>query len=262
VTAEWIAVVAAAAAGWLSLGGGTPVLVASGQARVPARRVVTGGVVGVVIIGAVAELGSARLLLVAGGLVVVSVIARRLVSGVRRRGERHMMAAAVIELCDALAAELNAGIPVARAVDVACADLPVWRPLRLTAQLGGDVSDALRRVAVRPGADGLLAVAAAFEVATRSGAALAAVLDRVGTALRDDQDARAEVSAAVAPSRATAKLLAVLPVFGLALGVSMGARPLDFLLGTTVGLGCLASGLLLGLVGVLWVDRLADAAES
>ena len=57
-------------------------------------------------------------------------------------------------------------------------------------------------------------------------AALAVVLDRIGVGLRDEEEARAEVAASLAPARATAKLLAGLPVFGLALGMSMGARPL------------------------------------
>ena len=43
------------------------------------------------------------------------------------------------------------------------------------------------------------------------------------------------MAASLAPARATAKLLACLPVFGLALGMSMGARPLDFLLGSGLG---------------------------
>jgi tight adherence protein B len=83
----------------------------------------------------------------------------------------------------------------------------------------------------------------------------------VASSLRDEQDAAAEVTASVAPARATAKMLAVLPVFGIALGTSMGARPLTFLLRTSLGIVCLAGGLVLALAGVLWVERLADAAE-
>ena len=41
----------------------------------------------------------------------------------------------------------------------------------------------------------------------------------------------------------------------------MGARPLDFLLGSGLGLACLAGGLLLAGIGVIWVERLVDAVE-
>jgi tight adherence protein B len=105
-------------------------------------------------------------------------------------------------------------------------------------------------------------VAAAWEVTTRSGGTLSDVLDRVGAGLRDEEEARAELSSHLAPARATAKLLAALPVFGLALGTSMGAHPLDVLLGSGLGLGCLAVGMGLAGLGVVWVDRLARAIEA
>ena len=69
------------------------------------------------------------------------------------------------------------------------------------------------------------------------------------------------MAASLAPARATAKLLAGLPVFGLALGMSMGARPLDVPARQRPGLACLAGGLLLAGLGVLWVERLVDAVE-
>ncbi len=198
----------------------------------------------------------------ATGATSVALVLRRLVARGRSRTARHSSQLAVIGLCDALAAELRAGTSAARAIEDACGHRPDWSPLLVTAHLGGDVADSLRDLATRPGQRGLAAVAAAWEISARSGLALADVLDRLGDALRDEQDARGEVTATLAPSRATAKMLAVLPVFGLALGSSMGARPLHILLTTPLGLGCLAGGVLLALLGVLWVERIADAAEA
>ena len=82
-------------------------------------------------------------------------------------------------------------------------------------------------------------IAACWEVSGRSGAGLASVLDRVGTALREDEEAHAEVSAALGSPRATAKLLAGLPVVGLALGSAMGVDPVSFLLTAPLGNCCL-----------------------
>ena len=98
--------------------------------------------------------GSTVLLRIWQGL-FARVRARR--SGVRRR-------TAVIELCDGLAAELHAGVPVQQALEHACRGDPEWTPVVVTARVGGDVVGALRESASRPGAGGLSAVAAAWEV--------------------------------------------------------------------------------------------------
>jgi tight adherence protein B len=198
---------------------------------------------------------------VAAGAVTVAALARRVSrnwSGRKQRRERQL---AVIELCDSLSAEMRGGLPADRAVSRACGHRAEWQALVTTAQLGGDVAEALRAAAVLPGADGLRAVAASWQVATRSGAGLAVVLERTAAGLRTDDEARSEVVASLGPPRATAKMLAVLPVFGLALGSSMGARPVDFLLHTGAGLACLLVGVTLAGLGVAWVEKLASSAE-
>ena len=208
----------------------------------------------------VVRLGAAALVLGAGGCLAV-LAARKLFTGARQRSTRRRRQLDVIELCDALAAQLRAGLPASRAIERAFADFPDWRALTTVARLDGDVPAGLRRCAEAPGADGLLVVAAGWEVAGQSGAALAVVLDRVAAGLRADDEARAEVVAALGPPRATAKMLAVLPVFGLALGASMGAHPVRFLLQTVPGMWCLALGVGLALAGLSWVERIASAAE-
>ena len=42
------------------------------------------------------------------------------------------------------------------------------------------------------------------------------------------------------------------------LGVSVGGDPVGFLTGNPFGLGCLAAGLSLSFVGMLWLHRIAD----
>lgn len=195
----------------------------------------------------------------AAALAVMAV--RRLVRDARRRREKRQTHVAVTAWCDAFAAELRAGLPTAHAVVLSCGDDPRWTAIRSTAQLSGDVAGALRTTAARPGARGLRAVAAAWDVSERSGAALAEIVERVAAGLRDELDAAAEVATAMAPARATAKMLAALPLFGMGLGMSMGAHPLAFLLGSEGGLVCLGVGLGLALVGVFWVEHLADRID-
>jgi tight adherence protein B len=164
-------------------------------------------------------------------------------------------------MCDAFAAELEGGSPAGTALERACAPWSELAGVSAAARLGDDVGAALRRSAQLPGAEGLRAVAAAWDVAARSGAALALVLTKVAGGLRSDEEARAEVAAELSSPRATAKLLAALPLFGIGLGLSVGAEPLRFLLHTTAGLVCLSAGVALALLGMWWVEHLSSAAE-
>jgi tight adherence protein B len=204
---------------------------------------------------------SHRLALLLVGVLTAAVVARRQVRAANRRRLRRERQRAVIDLCDALTAELHAGTPADAALERSSALWPEWTPVTSAVNLGGDAGPALLAAAARPGAEGLRYVAAAWEVAGRSGAGLTAVLDRVVSGLRADEEARAEVHASLGPPRATARLLAVLPVFGLGLGYGMGAHPLAFLLNSTVGAGCLLTGCTLALLGLWWVERIAEAVE-
>jgi tight adherence protein B len=212
-------------------------------------------------VGLVLAGGGPLALVFLAGLAVVASVVRRLVAAWRDRRRRRHRQLAVIELCDALSAELQGGLPVGSALERACADNAELAPVLAASRLGGDVVAALHRAAEEPGAEGLKAVAAGWDVAGTAGATLAAVLEQIAAGLRSDDDARAEVTACLGPVRATAKMLAVLPVFGVALGSSMGARPVAFLISTGPGLACFGAGLTLASAGVLWVERLAAAAE-
>lgn len=209
-----------------------------------------------------AEPRGARLgILLLGALVTLPLI-RRLIRQHQRRRERARRRRWVLEFCDALAAELHGGLPTTTALQHACEPFSDLAPVAVAGRLEGDVAGTLRALADTPGGSGLSAVATAWDVASRSGAALAVVVERVAQSLRHEADAAAEVAAALGPPRATARMLLVLPLFGVALGMAMGANPLAFLLSTTVGLGCLALGLTLAMLGVLWVERLTEAAEE
>ena len=202
-----------------------------------------------------------RVLILGFGAAAVTAVTQRLVGGWRLRQARSRRQAACVEWCDALAAELDGGLPAVTALERSCASWPELSGVVAAARLGDDVGAALRRSAQLPGAEGLRAAAASWDVAARSGAALSVVLTKVASGLRSDEEARAEVVAALGPPRATAKMLAALPLFGIGLGFSMGANPLSFLLHTGAGVVCLALGTALALLGVWWVERLASAAE-
>lgn len=213
------------------------------------------------VLGVATAVGTRRPLLVATAAVLL-VGAERLRRLLRRRRATADLRARVVEMCDALAAEMQAGQPASRALQRTAEQFPELAPATGAAALGGDVSTALCSVGARPGAEGLRAIAAAWQVAERSGAGLAGTLDRVAGALRADLQAASEVDASLGPPRATARMLAVLPVFGLLLGTGLGGDPVQVLLTTTVGNLCLAAGCTLAVLGLWWVERLAAGVHA
>jgi tight adherence protein B len=187
----------------------------------------------------------------------------------RRRAarERERRRAAVVELCSALAGELRTGATPHQAVEMAFEGLPHGdaldsAPLLAAVRLGGSVDGALNLLAESPGAEGARGAAACWRVTSVSGAGLADGLDRVAEGLRAERALRDSVRAELAAPRSTAVLLALLPVFGLALGAALGADPLQVLLHTTSGLVCLLVGAVLECAGLAWTARIARTAEG
>ncbi|MBQ1121302.1 type II secretion system F family protein [Streptomyces sp. B15] len=174
---------------------------------------------------------------------------------------------AVVELCAAAAGELRAG----RQPDGAllAVDRTVVRrfgdegaAVLAAARFGGDVPGALRQAALLPGAEGLAGAAACWQVAVEGGAGLAEGLEKVAAAVRARGEQREELRTQLAGPRSTALVLALLPVFGLAMGAAMEADPLWILLHTPAGFLCLTVGLLLEWAGLLWVARIVRSAEG
>ncbi|MEW9527620.1 type II secretion system F family protein [Microbispora sp. NPDC049125] len=187
-----------------------------------------------------------------------------------RRRPRASAAAwrlASIELCQSLAAELAGGRTPAEAMAraVASADPPdpaVLVPVVVAARDGGDVAAALQMAASTGGGEGLLRLAACWRVSVTVGGGLTALVERVGTSLRDAEAHRQEVSAQLAGPRATARMLAGLPALGLLMAAGLGMNPLSFLLGGPAGLACLAAGMALDAAGLWWTRRLVARAEG
>ncbi len=123
----------------------------------------------------------------------------------------------------------------------------------------GRIPDCRTRRSLRPA---IHVIAAGWDVSGRTGAPLAAVLDRVDHDLRSRLRQRRQIAAQLAGPRATALLLAALPVLGILLGTAMGADPVRILLGTSFGQVLLLTGAVLQAAGVLWTARIVrDGGE-
>lgn len=183
-------------------------------------------------------------------------IRRRLPGGAGREAAARRRG---IEAIAALASDLRSGQPMRPAL---LAALEGVAPHAVAAaQWGGDVPAALRRDARTEGFEQWRFLAACWEVAETSGAGLASALDRLSISARAAEEVRVQLKAHLAAPRATARMLATLPLIGLVLGLALGGDPVAWLLGTPAGLMCLLAGVALTALGLWWVHRIARGVE-
>ncbi|GLZ56949.1 hypothetical protein [Micromonospora sp. NBRC 107095] len=180
-----------------------------------------GGAVGALIGGPVAAVALAGY----GTLAVRAVLRWRLNRSAERTRRRELD-----QLCG-LAADLRAGLPVARALAVATVER--------------DGAGRLRQL-----------TSAAVRLADRTGAPLAELVERIEADARATDRGLAAAAAQAAGARATAWLLAALPVGGIGLGYGIGVDPMAVLLHSTVGGACAVVAVALQAVGLLWAERL------
>lgn len=214
------------------------------------------------VLGAAALLGGGRGLalglaaLMLGGT-VVGLLHQRTRSRAR---QRHR--AEVAQACAALAAQLRIGQVPSVALAAATEDHPVLQEARDAQDLGGDVLRVWRTQARQPGLGGLLELARAWQVATRTGAPMATTLEQVAAALAAEQRLRAVVAGELSAPRATGKVMAALPACGIGIGYLLGGEPIGWLLSGLPGWACLVGGVLLACIGVLWIEALARRAAD
>ncbi len=211
--------------------------------------------------------GLGALLAGLGGGLAAAMVTGTATARWRAARDRRTAALAATGLSDALGvlvAELRAGAHPSDAARAA-ADGPVDATRALStaaaaARLGGDVPAVLRSAGPVQLRSWLGRLADAWSVADRYGIPLADLLD----AVRSDTEQRvrlaAEVQARLAGPRATAAVLAGLPLLGLALGQAVGAAPVRVLSDTAAGQGLLVVGTGLACAGVLWSARLVSRA--
>lgn len=236
-----------------------------GTVRTPFLRTALGAVAAVVV-GACACLlavtgaaGAVAGVVLGAGFIVAAVLMRMLV--LRASDRRMLMARSdVAHACTVLAAQVRVGRIPSEALHIAAEDCPVLAESDRVDRLGGDVTLTWRTASRRPGHQGLMDLARAWQLSTQSGAPLAGALEQVAVTLTADEEVRAVVAGELAAPRATGKIMAVLPFCGLGLGFLIGGDPVNFLLAGPYGWACLLAGVTLAGAGVLWIDRLARAA--
>ncbi|MBO1737490.1 type II secretion system F family protein [Leifsonia sp. TF02-11] len=108
---------------------------------------------------------------------------------------------------------------------------------------------------------GAATVAAAWTVAEHSGAPLSPALRGAATALRDRAETARDVRTALAGPRATARLMAWLPLVGVAMAYLIGVDVVGALVGGPLGWGVAVAGATLTATGRAWTARLVREAS-
>ena len=179
--------------------------------------------------------------------------------GPRQRRER-VARAQLVSGCELLAGRLRTGLVPTTALVAVAEECPAFAVPVAEIGVGAEAPAALRRASEGAGGGVLRELAAAWDVAIRTGASLTDSIDSLAERVRSDHEVERVVAAELAAPRATGRLLAVLPLVGLGLGYLLGGDPLAFLAGSAIGQLCLVLGSLLAVLGILWNERLADRA--
>ena len=206
---------------------------------------------------AAALIAGAGLLAVHVGVLVVPVAAAagvglllgRDVSSRRRADARSRDLATAISL---LVGELEAGSQPAVALLAAAEVAPSIAELGQAAGVAADGRDPSTVLAASPDPR-VQVLGTAWRLGSATGVALAAVLGRVAGDVAAAEEQRRAVGVALAGPRASATLMAGLPLLGIALGSAMGADPVRLLTTGHAGRLLCCSGILLDLAGVLWM---------
>lgn len=175
----------------------------------------------------------------------------------RRRRSRDRLRA--IQALGALAAELESGQPPGTALARAAGQPSVWPATIAALQMSGDVVEAMA-VDAREHAV-LRQLAACWQVGADTGAGLAVSVGRLAATARAAEDIRVDLEGQLAGPRATARMLALLPLVGIGFGMMLGSDPLAWLLGTTPGRLCVLVGIVLTMAGTFWTGRIAARVE-
>lgn len=127
---------------------------------------------------------------------------------------------------------------------------------------GASVDEALATWTARSGTSAEVRLAAAaIALGGHAGGEVARAFDGVAATLRERREVHGEVVALATQARASAGVLVLAPVGFAGLVSTIQPTTLSFLVTTPVGLGCLAVGLSLEVLGGWWMARIVRRAQ-
>lgn len=196
------------------------------------------------------------------GLLSATLLARRRLAG--RRRLRTAEGAGLQGALDVLVGELRIGAHPVTAIGAAAQEshgriAQSLAAVSARALLGADVAAGLRTEGRRsPSPAHWDRLAVCWSLAQTHGLAIATLMQAAQRDIAERERFRGRVEAGMAGARATAAILAGLPVLGVLLGHAIGAEPLRFLLSAGAGGWLLVVGVAFVCCGLLWSDRITS----
>lgn len=183
----------------------------------------------------------------------------------RREREQAALRRELAQGVEALVGELRTGASQVDSCEAAAGESSgrvrqVLETASARCRLGGSCSDSLL---AEPWPSGdLRRIGAIWQVAERHGLPVGDLLEAARRDLAGRLRFDDAVQSSLAGPRATATVLSVLPLFGLALGEVMGAHPVGVLLGGGVGGILLIAGCAFACAGRLWTQAIANGVRA
>ena len=205
---------------------------------------------------------------VGGALAVVALTISMRRRGTRARARRGAEAAALQSALGVLVGELRVGAHPVVAFETAAAEVDgvvaaSLRSVAARARLGADVAAGLRSAAEHSTLAGHWErLSVCWQLAQTQGLAIVALVRAAQRDIVERERFASNVTAGMAGARATAAILAGLPLLGVGLGQLIGAEPIGFLLAGGLGGWLLIIGVTLACAGLAWSDRITGRVTA
>ena len=232
---------------------------------------------GAAAVGAIA-VGASAFLLIGPSTRVVDVVGdRRPVSSARARSararsvwswrgrqRRGSLEQAFAHDLRALVAELRSGAHPGSALSTAASSTVLWPQAVAAERFGDGVADGFARDATENPRLGryLRQLSACWRVGVNHGSGLAISIERLAVSIETTMDVEATLANELAAPRATVRLLAFLPVVGIAMGYMLGANPLAWFVDTGIGKVTFLAAGGLTITGSWWSHRIVSRIEA
>lgn len=198
-----------------------------------------------------------------GGVAGVIIAVATVVFILRHRANQRM-AAFADQLTDTLhlmAGALRAGFGLLQAIEVVAVEAPSptaeeFRRAKVEIQLGRDMDDALKALAVRVGSEDFRWVSDGIQIHREVGGDIAEIIDSVNNTIRARNQTRRRIKALSAEGRVSATVLIILPIALFFIITFANPSYIGELTGSSIGRFLIGAGIVGMVVGVIWIRRI------
>jgi tight adherence protein B len=216
--------------------------------------------------GALAVTAVTLLLLGAGWALlfgVMTLVLIRVWVGRKAKKREEAFADQLLDVLQLMAGSIRSGFGLMQAMNTVAQEVPApageeFQRVKIETQLGRDTNEALVAMAERVHSEDFRWVVEAIEIHREVGGDLADILDSVMDTVRDRNRVRRQIQSLSAEGRVSGLVLSILPFAIAAAMAILNPGYLSPLFTTQIGRMLTAFGLVLMLIGVIWMQRVTS----